>query len=316
MTAPRVAATLGGPGWQERTASHLDELAAGALWQRCGVSSEVADLRAVALCRPPDSIAQIDDPDAALMLRPVDLGRLRAQARAVGDAYGAVGVRVHWLEHADAPPNLLFLRDTFFMTPCGAIVGRMAARQRAGEERFAAAFLAALGVPIVATITDGTFEGADALWTSPGSVLIGAGKRTDERGAAAVARVLRAQDVEAVIVPFGGPVQHLLGVVNFADQRLAVADARAFSDELAQALATHEVIRLPDSDELRTGRGMNFVTLRPGAVLMPDGCPRIREQLERSGVTTHTVAIDDYLHAAGGLGCITGILERAPARES
>jgi len=52
------------------------------------------------------------------------------------------------------------------------------------------------------------------------------------------------------------------------------------------------------------------VALRPREVLMPDGCPSIRDELERVGVTTHVVAIDEYIHAAGGIGCLTGILER------
>src|SRR5215510_5278318 len=101
-------ATHGGPGWLPRLASHADELEAGQLWQCCGSSSEVATLRAVALCRPPDSLAGIGDPDSCLMLRPVDLDRMRVEAVSLSAIYSAAGVRVHWLDHSQAPPNLVF----------------------------------------------------------------------------------------------------------------------------------------------------------------------------------------------------------------
>lgn len=308
-----LPSTLGGPGWRPRERAHADELVAGTVWRACGVASEVAPLRAVALCRPPPSLDGVRDPASALQLAPVDRARMTTQAEALAARYRAAGVSVHWLDEPAAPPNQIFLRDTFFMTPHGAIVARMASEQRAAEPRWTAAWLAQLGIPIVATIVDGTFEGADAVWVGPRRVWIGVGKRTDRRGAEAVRRVLAGQDIEVAIVELVGPVQHLLGSVSFVADGIAVCHPEAAGEGLRRALRDHIVITPADRDELDRRRAMNFVALRPKSLLVPAHCPRLREQLERNGISTVAAEIDEYLHAAGGIACATGILEREGA---
>jgi hypothetical protein len=44
---------------------------------------------------------------------------------------------------------------------------------------------------------------------------------------------------------------------------------------------------------------------------MPAGNPITQSFLERLGVACHTVQIDELVAAAGGIGCLTGVLERA-----
>jgi N-dimethylarginine dimethylaminohydrolase len=58
---------------------------------------------------------------------------------------------------------------------------------------------------------------------------------------------------------------------------------------------------------------MNFVTLRPRRVLMPAGCQGVRARLEAEGIATIEVEIGEYLKAAGGVGCLTGVLRRRSA---
>jgi N-dimethylarginine dimethylaminohydrolase len=247
------------------------------------------------------------------MLDRVDLERMRRQTSAIAEAFRSFGVRVHLFDADHAPPNLVFMRDLFFATEEGVIVGRMGAAQRAGEERFATSALAGLGVPILATVGGtGTFEGADALWLDSSTVILGVGFRTNLQGAETVSGILSTLAVRTVAVDLPRGVQHLLGAVTFLDRDLVAVHGGAADDALWQRLEAHgyECLVLPPDDELVVGRGMNLVALAPRKVLMPGGCPGIRRQLASRGVEAHEVELSEYLKAAGGLGCVTGILRR------
>jgi len=285
----------------------------GRLWARCGVSSEVAPLRAVLLSWPSDALGRVDDLDASLLLEAVDVERMRAQAGAIAGAYEAAGVTVHWDRPVEAPPNYVFMRDTFFMCPEGAVVSRMAAPARAGEERLAASALARLGVPVLMTMRgEATFEGADALWLDARTVLVGVGRRTNFEACQSLASILQGMGVSCVPVEVPAGSQHLLGVVSFIDSDLAALRADRLSDTLLQLLRSRgiEPLVLPATDEITRGLAMNFVTLTPRHVLMPAGAPDTRRLLEGAGVRCDAVDIGEYLKAAGGLGCLTGILHR------
>ncbi|GAA3737086.1 dimethylarginine dimethylaminohydrolase family protein [Micromonospora maritima] len=306
--------SLGGAGWEPRLAEHADEVSGGLVWARCGLRSEVAPLEAVLVARPPDSLGAVADAATQLMRAPVDLDAIRRQADGIAAAFDRHGVDVLVAEPPPtAPPNVIFMRDLFFMTPAGAVVGRTAARQRAGEERYAAEALSAAGVPILATVTgQAHFEGADALWIADDTVLLGLGFRTDDGGARVVGRVLGEQGVRTVSAPLGRGAQHLLGVVVPLDDRLAAVRSAAAGPELRALLDRYgyRLIELTDDADMLDARGMNLVTLAPGHVLMPSGAPGIRARLVAAGVRVDEVDVGEYLNADGGLGCLTGIVRR------
>ena len=209
------------------------------------------------------------------------------------------------------PPNFLFQRDLYWMTPEGAVLARMAAEQRAGEERAMAAILANLGVPILLTPRGAaTFEGADALWLDRHTVLLGVGRRTNAAAVAQIGPLLASMGVSQRVGALHPGVQHTLGSVNLIDEGLAAV----LTDRLDPSLRAHlrgiERIELPSDAETLNGRAMNFVTLGPRKILMPADCPRTAERFAAHGVEVVTVGISQYLLAAGGMGCATGILHR------
>ncbi|MYR48479.1 amidinotransferase [Streptomyces sp. SID4928] len=304
--------THGGPGWVPRVASHAEEVAAGAVWTPCGYRSETAALRSVLLVRPPDSVGAVRRPGASLMVGLVDLPAMRAQCDALADRLRDDGVEVH-LAAPEASPNVVFARDLFWMTPAGAVLARMASAQRAGEERHAALALAGAGFPILRTVSGtAVFEGADALWIDPSTVVVGTGFRTNAAGAAAVASAVAELGARVVTVPLAPGVQHLLGTVVFLGPSTAVVHRAACPPELAALLAAYgyRVIPLPPDEELLVRRGMNLLVLAPERVLMPAGCPGIRRTLERAGVAVDEIDVGAYLRAAGGIGCVTGVVRR------
>ena len=312
MTDILRTAAYGGAGWSPRTASLCQEI--GQVWGACGVGTEWSPLKAVLLHRPGSELDELSDPDAAQMLAPPDASRARQQHDALAQAYRDAGVVVHYVEPAEMPPpNLMFVADLMFMTPEGAILGRPASTVRAGEERFVARRLAELGVPILRSVRGkGTFEGADALWIDPRTALVATGMRTNAEGAEQVASLLREMGVEVIQVGLPYGAMHLMGELRFADGALAIAWPGRVPYAVVEALRArgYTVVFIPDEGEAVRGMALNFVTFGPRRILMPTGNPITQSFYEDSGIACQVVEVDELLKAAGGIGCLTGILQR------
>jgi arginine deiminase len=306
------SAAYGGPGWSPRLASLEEEL--GTIWAPCGIDSEWDPLRAVLLHRPGVELADQDDPNAVQMLDRLDLPRAQAQHDALAQALRDAGVRVHYVEPDEgAPPNLIFVADLLWATPEGIILARPASTVRAGEERLVARRLAQLGMPILRTVRGrGTFEGADAAWLGPDAALVATGLRTNAEGSNQVSELLWEMGVE--VLPVGLPygAMHLMGTLRFAGPDLAIAWPGRVPFAAVEALRNRgfQVLMLPDFRGEERRAALNFVTLGPRSILMPADHPLSQTFLEGAGIECQTVAVDELLKAAGGIGCLTGVLER------
>jgi arginine deiminase len=278
------------------------------------VATEWGSLRSVLLHRPGPEIEHIIDPDEAQMLAPLDALLAQRQHDDIAAAYREAGVSVHYVEPGQDPsPNLMFVADLVFLTPEGAILARPASTVRAGEERFVARRLAELGIPILRCVRgSGTFEGADAAWIDPQTVLLATGLRTNGEGAAQVANLLQEMGIETIHVGLPYGVMHLMGQLRFPDRDLAIAWPGRVPYAAVEALRArgYEVLFLPDTGEAQRRMALNFVTLGPRHVLMATGNPVTRAFYEAAGITCQTVEIGELVKAAGGIGCLTGILER------
>jgi N-dimethylarginine dimethylaminohydrolase len=256
------------------------------------------------------------DPEQVQMLAPLDAQRARQQHEGLAGAYRNAGVATHFVNPAETPPaNLMFVADLMFMTPEGAIVGRPASTVRAGEERSVARRLADLGIPILRSVRgSATFEGADAAWVDPHTVLLATGLRTNADGAAQVAELLREMGIDVIQVGLPYGAMHLMGQLRIADRDLAIGWPGRVPFAAVEALRSRgfTVLFLPDEEEARRGMALNFVTLGPRSILMVAGNPVTQAFYEAAGLTCQVVEFDELIKAAGAMGCMTGILERAP----
>jgi len=315
-----AAAAYGGKGWSPRGTTLHDEI--GSIWGSCGVDNEWAPLRTVLLHRPGEELAQVANPDRAQMLASLDIARAQRQHDDLADAFRDAGVTVCYVEPGEpalsllegmAQPNLMFVADLMLMTPEGAILGRPASTVRAGEERLVARRLAELGIPILRSVRGGgTFEGADAVWLDPETVILARGLRTNGEGAAQVASLLHEMGVEVVQVGLPYGVMHLMGQLRFADRDLAVAWPGRVPHAAVETLRSRgfRVLFLPDEEEAKHGMALNFVSLGPRRILMPAGNDVTQAFYEEAGIDCVTVEVDELVKAAGGIGCLTGILHR------
>ena len=105
---------------------------------------------------------------------------------------------------------------------------------------------------------------------------------------------------------------HMMGALRFADRDLALAWLGRVPYAAVEALRArgYTVLFAPDEDEIKRGMALNFVTLGPGRLLMAAGNPVTQAFFEESGIHCQMVEVDELVKAAGGIGCLTGILER------
>jgi N-dimethylarginine dimethylaminohydrolase len=192
------------------------------------------------------------------MIEPLDLPRAQSQHDGIARAFQEEGVDVHYVQPESRPsPNQMFIADLMFMTPEGAILARPASTVRAGEERQVARRLAALGVPILRSVRgNGTFEGADAAWINPQTVILGRGLRTNNEGAAQVTSTLKEMGVEVAQVDLPYGTMHLMGMLRFVDRDLAIAWPKRLVHRGVEALREHglRVAFVPDEAEAAHGR--------------------------------------------------------------
>lgn len=306
------ASAYGGPGWSPRTASLREEI--GTLWGSCGVTTEWSPLKAILLHRPGTELVASVEPDQLQLLDTLNTIKAQQQHDALAQAFRDAGVSVTYVAlTGTAPPNLMFVADLLFMTPEGAILGRPASTVRAGEERFVAQRLAELGIPILRTVRGrGTFEGADAAWIGTDAVVLATGLRTNAEGAAQVTALLHEMGIEVIQVGLPYGAMHLMGQLRIASHDLAIAWPGRVPHAAVEALRArgYTVLFLPNEDEAIAGMALNFVTLGPRQILMPAGNPVTQAFYQKAGISCHAVEVDELLKAAGGVGCLTGILER------
>jgi N-dimethylarginine dimethylaminohydrolase len=108
---------------------------------------------------------------------------------------------------------------------------------------------------------------------------------------------------------------HLMGILRFLDSDLAMIWPYRLAwmaiDSLKQL--GYQIRFLPDQQEASTQGAFNFVTLGPRHILMPSGNPNTQKKLELMGVECSIIEMSELHKAAGGIGCLTGILERSMA---
>ena len=310
---PHLMAAYGGAGWQPRSRTLAGEL--GNLWGACGVNSEWAPLKAVLLHRPGAELAASADPNAVQMVETVDIEKAQQQHDALAQAYRDAGATVYYVNPPIMPtPNQMFCADLMFMTPEGCILARPASDVRAGEERQVATALARIGVPIVRSVSGrGVFEGADAAWITPKKVMVGRGIRTNTEAINQMRTVLGEMGVELLAFDMPIGTMHLQGMVRFADHNLALAWPVRLAYAAVETLRAegYRVEFLPDVSEAIHNAAFNFVTLGPRKILLAAGNPLTQQFYESLDIECVAVAVDELYKAAGSIGCLSGIVERA-----
>ncbi len=298
------------------------------VWGRpWGASDEVGPLKMV-LMRPPgpefesmtngrfdEKLGLLVDPDGQWYwdgVEPPDVERVRSQHAGLVDALRSEGVEVVFAEQLSAPLfNGVFTRDPLVTVRGGAIIGRLAPRQRRGEEASILRVLASVGMPVLRTIAGGgTLEGGSFVKIRPDVAALGLSTRCNEEGAEQLEEVLRRLGIELIRVPLPGFSIHLDGHLAIVGPDKALVDGRSlpywFIARL-QAMGFQLLWRHPEEHW-----SVNCIVIRPGRVIMSDSSPYTRRLLEDHGIEVVVVPYDEVQKFSGGVHCSTMELIREP----
>lgn len=314
----------GGPGWQPRVSTHAEDVQGSRSWRQCGENSEWARLREVALFIPTDAMEMPDDPNEVQCLERIDFGVLRRQLEGFAKALDRQGVVVHRIKDrsfdyhdrtAGAPPfNLMYASDLILPTTEGIIVGRMASRIRAGEEKYIARLAADLGMPILATIGGAaTFEASDAVWIAPDLVFVGIGYRTNAAGFRQLRRILKPLGIAAQAVPLPRHGQHLRGILRLIDASTAIVRSEVAPPSLRRKLRQRGItaVEVPESHAVRYGQIINFIVVDARTILTCQTDNSVDELFREAGIQVcDIVDVSELLKGAGGLACATATIRR------
>ena len=280
----------------------------GAVW---GVDNDVGRIRSILMHRPGPEMSVVDPAKRLAEIgsygdvkegwyfqsdTPPDIPLMQSQHDAYVAALRAEGVEVHFLDgEAGKRLKQVYTRDPLIMVKGGAIVCRMGARIRRGEELAVTRTLARLGIPILRTVS-------------------GAGVRVNRDGAEQVGEVLRRQGVDLLIVELTGYDIHLDVSFLMIDRDLALLNPMGLPYSFLEELGRRG-IRYIETDPGDDPWIVNSIAIAPGRLLMPEGATnRTLDRLAAAGVSWVTVPYAAVQKNGGGLHCSTTPLRRDPLR--
>ncbi|MCL6450706.1 MAG: amidinotransferase [Acetobacteraceae bacterium] len=299
----------------------------GAAW---GADDDVGRLRVCLVGRPPSSAAPFErgayDPSTGCLVdpegrwywrsdRPPDVELINLQHQGLRRALEAEGVRVEVVETPQdgRALNAMFVRDQAAVVRGGAIVSRMGPLMRRGEEIYMARKLAALGVPILRTISGtGLFEGGSFARLDRSHAAVAESCRTNPEAIRQISEVLAPMGIEVITVPVTGYSLHIDGCLVMVDRDKALLATPRLPFFLLQRLEELGIVAVeahPQDDFF----AVNCLAVRPGRVLMCDGAERTAELLAKRGVEVVTVDYSEVKKAGGGIHCSTLPVLRDPA---
>ena len=296
--------------------------------RRWGCTTDVGTLRTVLVHRPGAEINLVDaskyikeigafgDVDAGWYWRgpePPDLPKMQVQHDALVKVLRDEGIEVVYLDEA-APGRTKSCspRDSVIAVAGGAIVCRLGARIRRGEELPVSRTLGKLGMPILRTVHGtGVFEGGSFAWLTAHTAVVGLGTRANAEGARQVEEVLRTQGVELLRMQLPGYRQHLDGLLVMIDADTALVNPTLVPYTLLERLTELKIrtIDLHPDDHAFT---INCLAIRPGRVIMSEASGHTLDRLAKEGIEVITLPFDGVSRGGGGIHCSTAPLVRDP----
>lgn len=224
----------------------------------------------------------------------------RAEHTEYLQALAAAGLDVEVLPPDERFPDSCFVQDPALVIDGQAIITRMGAPTRRGEEEsLGKALEGRFPLPLAWIEAPGTLEGGDVL-ILPDRVVVGQSERTNKEGIAQLRDILAARDVPVTGVSLSGypGYLHLLSAVSYLGRGIMLAAA----EDLAAhpALRGFEVIIAPPEEVYAVN------TLAVGdRVIVPAGFPWVAAVLSERGFEVLSVPMSQFAAADGGVTCLS-----------
>ena len=224
----------------------------------------------------------------------IDVDLARSQHREYCNALSRLGFELIVLSADDRYPDCVFVEDTAVVVGNRAIVTRPGAASRRGEvEAVCEALEPYKGIKRIHS--PGTLEGGDVL-VAGDWLYVGLTERTNQEGFDQLKALLEGTARRVVPVPMGRTL-HLKTACNYLGHGLMVVNHLDFSPDV---LSDFEILMTDPAEAWK----LSFLPV-DGSVLLPDDCPRTREEFERRGWRTIGLGLSEIRKAQAGLTCMS-----------
>lgn len=251
-----------------------------------------------------------------------DAARATAQHADLAELVAASGAEIHWLgQKGDGLADAVFTQDPSFVTDAGAVILNMGKALRKPEPALHRSAYEALGVPILGQLEGAaTVESGDCVWIDHGTLAIGRGARSNAAGIAAVADLLRPQEI--TVLDFDLPVWtgsdaclHLMSLISplAPDTALIYRPLMPYAFWAMLKDLGWRLIEASEDEFLASGGlSLNVLPTAPGELIAVDGFPITRRSMEAAGCNVQVFEGDALCIACeGGPTCLTRPIWRA-----
>ncbi len=236
-----------------------------------------------------ETSVDLGEPDYELALR---------QHAAYCDALESCGLQLIRLPQDEQHPDSTFVEDAAIVTARGAVITRPGAETRLSEIDGIEPTLREYYKDRKRITAPGTLDGGDVCEAGD-HFFIGISRRTNEAGAAQLARILNTYDYSSSLIDIRGlsNILHLKsGVAWLGGNRLVVIEALRGLKEFS----TYEPVHVNSVEEYAA----NCLFLND-RVLMPAGFPGLKRQLDDLNYQTIALDMSEFQKMDGGLSCLS-----------
>jgi len=205
------------------------------------------------------------------------------------------GLNVMVLEADEQYPDSTFVEDVALCTPSFAVITNPGAPSRKGETMEMKRILNDFYKRIEKIQSPGTLDAGDVMMVNE-HYFIGISQRTNHEGADQLIEILQGYQMT------GSKVQ----LINFLHLKTGVSYL-----EQNNLLISGEFINNPEFDRFNKimvhkneGYAANSLWIN-GKVLVPQGFPETKKNIENAGYTTITVDVFEFQKLDGGLSCLS-----------
>ncbi|CAI3315185.1 dimethylarginine dimethylaminohydrolase family protein [Enterococcus cecorum] len=237
--------------------------------------------------------------------------RMVAEWQTLVNAYRENGVIVHEVDAHKELEVQTFARDFGAMVKEGAIIGKFRHPARQKETEVYEQKLKELGIPVIARVNAGCFEGGDFWMIDDHTLAFGLVDRTDQAGVDNLREQLAKYGYTVVGVPVPPANLHLDMVFNIVAEKVCIAATEQLPYNFIQMLKrrNYKIIDVPS--ELVFKHGCNVQALGNGKVLGIENNKSVNEAMEAEGIEVIKLPLEQILKAGGGPHCMTFPVRRA-----
>nr|MDO8045467.1 arginine deiminase family protein [Candidatus Baldrarchaeota archaeon] len=203
-------------------------------------------------------------------------------------------IHVIELKPQEKYPDSCFVQDTAVIGTKIAVICRFGEKSRRGEEEIIRKILEK-EMPVRDIKAPGTLEGGDVLVTDQGIIFVGETKRTNRNGINQLARCFPHINVE--VVPVSG-ILHLMSACSYLGSKTIVVCPKYVDPSIFHGF---KLIKVPEEEVYAT----NLLYIGDKKVLMPDGYPKTRDKLRKTGFKPIEVNLSEFWKGDGGVTCLS-----------